>query len=88
MVLSGITRAKVFEICRAEGIVLKETIIRKEEMTGFQAAFNTGTSRKVLPVKEIGGFTFNAHHPLTGIIMKGFDGMVEEYLRTQTRAVH
>jgi branched-chain amino acid aminotransferase len=53
MVLSGITRKYVIDICRREGYEIVYEAVRASEIHTFQSAFITGTSPMVLPVKSI-----------------------------------
>jgi branched-chain amino acid aminotransferase len=53
MVLSGITRKYVIDICRTEGYKIVNEAVRASEIDTFQSAFITGTSPMVLPVKSI-----------------------------------
>lgn len=60
MVLSGITRKYVMEICRREGFRIVFEAVRVSDMHEFKSAFITGTSPMVLPVKSI-----DNHHFIT-----------------------
>ena len=53
MVLSGITRKYVIDICRREGYKIVYEAVRASEIHTFQSAFISGTSPMVLPVKSI-----------------------------------
>jgi branched-chain amino acid aminotransferase len=53
MVLSGITRKYIIDICRREGYDLVFEAVKVSELPEFQSAFITGTSPMVLPVKSI-----------------------------------
>lgn len=60
LVLSGITRKYVMEICRREGFRIVFEAVRVSDMHEFKSAFITGTSPMVLPVKSI-----DNHHFIT-----------------------
>jgi branched-chain amino acid aminotransferase len=53
MVLSGITRKYIIDICRREGYDLVFEAAKVSELPEFQSACITGTSPMVLPVKSI-----------------------------------
>ena len=52
-ILDGITRAKVFELCRANGISLRELKIQPDELRAAEEAFITSATRGVLPVTRV-----------------------------------
>lgn len=53
-VLKGITRQTVIEICEKLNIEVATKLITKQMLNNFSAAFLTGTSPGVLPIKSIG----------------------------------
>ncbi len=59
MVLPGITRKYIIDICRKEGYNLVFKAVKISELPDFQSAFITGTSPMVLPVKSIDNHLFN-----------------------------
>ena len=64
MVLSGITRKYVIEICRKEGVKVIFEAVRVSEMHDFISAFITGTSQMVLPVKCIDNNIFRTDNDI------------------------
>ncbi len=52
-ILSGVTRAKVLELARKEGIPVDETVVRREDLLGASEVFLTGTTVEVLPVVRV-----------------------------------
>jgi len=54
-VLNGITRKKVLEAIQSEGIEVVESELKLSEIKNVEAAFLTGTSIHVLPIREISG---------------------------------
>lgn len=52
-VLPGITRLKVLDIIREQGISYAEEVIQADDADRFDAAFMTGTSKEVLPIAVI-----------------------------------
>jgi branched-chain amino acid aminotransferase len=79
-VLPGITRMKVLEICLKNSIKVYEKIIGVKDIQGFDAAFLTGTSRKVVPVKKTDNIEFSSDHPLVMKISRKFEEMVTDYI--------
>jgi branched-chain amino acid aminotransferase len=54
-ILSGITRGKVLELAREEGLTVEERDLRPGDLTLADEVFLTSTLREVLPVTEIDG---------------------------------
>ena len=52
-ILDGITRAKVLDLCRANGIPVDEVRISPEELRAADEAFITSATRSVLPVTRV-----------------------------------
>lgn len=76
-VLRGITRDKVIDLCSRKGIEIEYRAVSMDELYNFDAAFFTGTSPKVLPVKSIDGMGLNPDNSLIRDIMKGYDAMID-----------
>ena len=76
MVLKGITREKVFDICHQHGITVNESPIAYDKIESMDAAFLTGTSPKVLPVSALEDTTYPAHNLLVRSIMAEYDQMI------------
>jgi len=64
MVLQGITRKYVIDICRREGYDLVFEAAKTSELPDFQSAFITGTSPMVLPVKSIDNHLFRTDNDI------------------------
>ena len=79
-VLPGITRRHVLEIATKEGIRFREKTISIDELDGLDAAFISGTSPKVLPVKQIDNFNFDVNHPILKLLMDRFDRLISKRL--------
>src|SRR5688572_3598349 len=56
--LDGITRRSVIALAKARQIPVHERQITREELTGFEECFLTGTAAEVTPVSEIGPHRF------------------------------
>lgn len=79
-VLQGITRKKVLQVCQQLNFRVIETMIALKDLDHFTSAFLTGTSRKVLPVRQIGDFFFQCELPMLKKIAAGFDELVAKYI--------
>ncbi len=77
-VLPGITRRKVIEIVKNSGINCEELNINLDSLSLFDGAFITGTSPKVLPVKNINEVSFAPENPTIKAIMDKYDSLVKE----------
>jgi len=79
-VLNGIVRGKVIEICEKIGIkVLKEKIAYKT-LSGFDAAFLTGTSPQILPIRKMDSISFNINHHLLKQLLEAYRQEVRAYM--------
>lgn len=77
-VLKGITRLKVMEAAYLAGIPVKEETVKRQSLETVEAAFLTGTSLHILPIKTIGSIALNsAQHPLVLKLMEAFEKLVE-----------
>jgi branched-chain amino acid aminotransferase len=81
LVLSGITRKYVFEICRDLNIPIREKEYGLPELEKANAAFLTGTSPGILPVGRIDELKLNTTHPLLASLRMEFENLVREDLR-------
>ena len=79
-VLLGITRQKTVQLARTLNIQLNEREIGFDELQHFDAAFITGTSPKILPIRKIDGFDFNPQNEIVRQLMKSYDELIDEYL--------
>jgi branched-chain amino acid aminotransferase len=86
-VLKGITRTKVLELCNQLNINIIEKSISTEELRSMHAAFLTGTSPKVLPVKQIGTVAYRVPHPVMQSLMKAYDKLITGYIQGLRRTV-
>lgn len=82
-VLPGITRKHVMEVCRQLQIDLLEEKVPARSLVVMEALFISGTSRKVLPVRQVDSLDFDPAHPILLKIRKGFDEKVKHYIRRQ-----
>lgn len=77
LVLGGITRKKVLDICQALHLKLSLKAITLEELASCQAAFICGTSPGVLPIQNIENYIFEVQNP---VLQKIHDSYHVKYL--------
>jgi len=80
VVLEGITRSKVLNICKEQGIPLEIRKFHHSELQKIDGAFITGTSPKVLPVNRIGDIALTVGQPIILQIMHSFDELFKAEL--------
>jgi branched-chain amino acid aminotransferase len=81
-VLPGITRKYVLRICREQDVEVMERPVSKNELDKLVSCFISGTSPKILPVRQLDGYQFRVDHPLLKQIMERFDIILKENLKT------
>ncbi len=79
-VLPGITGHCISEICRRNKINLKECNINFSEIPNYDAAFITGTSIAVLPVKQIDDYSFKSENKITHLLSDKYNNIVQNYI--------
>jgi len=86
MVLVGITRQKVVECLKGLGFQIVEQTVSKDQIYSFDAAFLTGTSPKVLPIKSIGAKMFDVQNRAVKKLMDAYNKMIQEYIWNEKNA--
>ncbi|MCY1723366.1 aminotransferase class IV [Prolixibacteraceae bacterium Z1-6] len=80
-VLLGITRQKTF-YCAAElGLVVTEKNVKLNDLAGYDALFITGTSPKILPVKQVAETSFDPKNKVVKILIEKYDFLIDEYIK-------
>ncbi len=64
VVLGGITRKKVIELARLLSIPVITNSIKISDLSSFDAAFITGTSPGILPIRQMDQWQFQVNHPI------------------------
>jgi len=82
-ILSGITRKKVLQVCESIGLEVRYQSIHSTILSSFDAAFLTGTSRKVLPIKAICDFMYSVKNDSMSKIIIEFENLVVDYIDQQ-----
>jgi len=78
--LRGITRIKLEEICKAEGIRLEYRKVNEESAAGFRGCFLTGTSPKIMPVRRMNMLSYDPDDALIRELMLLYDRKISSYL--------
>jgi branched-chain amino acid aminotransferase len=76
MILPGITRKYVLQICREHAFEVIEQAITLEAAANMQNCFISGTSPKVLPIRALDDLKFSAGSKVIRSIMEAFDQLV------------
>lgn len=79
-VLGGITRLNIIKICKQNNIKLTERKVHFSELQEMDSAFISGTSLKVLPVKEIGNIKYNSKNSILIELIRLYDNLMENYI--------
>ena len=79
-VLMGITRKHLLDIAARNRIPVEERPIPVHELGRMVSAFISGTSPKVLPVRQIDTHQFKVDHPVLKKLMAGFDELIQKKL--------
>jgi branched-chain amino acid aminotransferase len=81
LVLPGITRESILDVCINLGIEVKEQKVNFEDLRSMDGVFISGTSPKVLPVSDISSSVhFNTNNKIILSIMKAYDEKIENYI--------
>lgn len=81
LILSGVTRKYILEICRENNIIVKYEPVNADELSGYDAVFMTGTSPMVLPFNQIDDKFFNVNVSLIEELRNLYISKVEESIR-------
>jgi branched-chain amino acid aminotransferase len=81
MVLSGITREKVIEICRRENLKLVYRAVNINDLPRYKSVFITGTSPMVLPVYSIDKQCYKVGDPIVKKIQMLYSALVSQSIR-------
>jgi len=81
VILCGITRKHILDICYGNNIRVKLSCVRADHLTDYEAAFMTGTSPIVLPFSQIDDKVFNVDLPLIAELRRLYIVRAEESIR-------
>jgi branched-chain amino acid aminotransferase len=80
-VLLGVTRKKTIELAQKLGYSFFEENIELKHLPNFDAVFITGTSPKIMPLKQVGKYLFDPQNKIVGDLIKGYNRVVNEYVK-------
>lgn len=80
LVLPGITRHYVLEICQKLSLEVIREKIPFEKIPGFEGLFLTGTSLHVLPVSMVNKHSLPVNHPVMTAIINNFQELINKHL--------
>jgi branched-chain amino acid aminotransferase len=83
LILPGITRKYVIDAANNLKIEIVEKELKLEGIRNFEAAFLSGTSPKVLPVKKIDNYQFITNHPVFIMIRDRFNEIYNSYINSR-----
>ena len=72
-VLLGVTRQTIIAVCRKAGIPVIEEYFKVPDTYACEAAFISGTSPKVLPIRRLGTVSFDPQNETLRRVMKLYD---------------
>lgn len=81
MVLEGIMRMKVLEIAERTGIPVNFYPLKTHELAIPEAAFITGTSPRILPIRMIDETSFQVPHPLVTRLTDELNILIQKSLK-------
>jgi branched-chain amino acid aminotransferase len=81
LILNGITRKHILEICRKNNIQVEQRCVSINDISEYDVVFMTGTSPMVLPFRCIGDKLFNVGLPLMERLRELYIMKAEESLR-------
>lgn len=79
-VLCGITRLQIVSLIHELHIPLQERKIALSELSTFDAAFVSGTSPKVLPIRRVDQVEFEVQNPVVQRLAEAYDKQISEYI--------
>jgi branched-chain amino acid aminotransferase len=77
VVLSGITRKHILDICKKNGIVIEFRCVVADDLSDYNSVFMTGTSPMVLPFYCIDDYYFDTAHPLMKMLRDSYSSMAD-----------
>ncbi|MDP2891371.1 MAG: aminotransferase class IV [Bacteroidota bacterium] len=81
-VLVGVTRQKVLQCLTELRFTIVEEAVLASEINTYDAAFLTGTSPKVLPVRSIGKQVFNTQLQVVKELMDQYNNLIASYIKS------
>lgn len=86
LVLPGITREVIIEVCDSLSIEVMERRVHHGEIEQMEALFISGTSPRVLPVSKVDQRGFSSpQNPTLLAVMRGYNERIEAYLKEHSK---
>lgn len=79
LILEGITRKKIIEICNKSEFEFVEREIAYSQLAKFDSCFLTGTSPKVLPIKLIDKVKYSLTNKLSSYFINAYNQLIVDY---------
>lgn len=80
-VLHGIIRSKVIESAVELGIPIRKHSIQYDDLPNYDAAFLTGTSLRILPIKRINSISYSSTHYIVSSLSEVLQAKINDYLK-------
>lgn len=80
-VLMGVTRQKTLQCAALIGINRKEEKVDLSGLHDFDTLFITGTSPRILPVRQVEDYRFDPKNPIVRQLMESYDSMINDYVK-------
>ncbi|PKQ61713.1 hypothetical protein BZG02_14915 [Labilibaculum filiforme] len=80
-VLHGIIRCKVIEVAEELKIPIRKHDIKYDDLSSFEAAFLTGTSLRILPIKRINSIFYSNSHSIISRLSEVLQNKINNYLK-------
>ena len=80
-VLMGITRTNIIKICKQNNISLIEQKVHFSDLSTMDSVFISGTSLKILPVKNIEEIQYSIQNKVLKKIMELYDSLIDDYIK-------
>ncbi len=79
-VLCGITRLQILDLIHQLQIPIEERKISLDELQTFDAAFISGTSPKVLPIRNVKNIEYQIDNKIIKQLSKAYDQQISDYI--------
>jgi branched-chain amino acid aminotransferase len=80
VVLGGITRKHILDICTKNSIPVEYRAVNADDLPDYESVFMTGTSPMVLPFYCINDFYFETAHPLMKMLRDSYISLADRSL--------
>ena len=80
-VLPGVTRGEIIKIAERLGIKTKEVEYKSSDINKLDGMFISGTSPKVLPIKEVNDIILNPNNNIIRKLRDEYDNEISQYIK-------